>query len=64
MLYVYVYVIGIYVCICYVECILCLIAKRCSRFFLHHIGGLGFHKTGLGIVKTCLKQEKHAHGKG
>ena len=54
MLYVYVYVIVMHVCICYVECMLCLFAKKCFRLVLHHVGGSGFHKTRLGIIKTYL----------
>ena len=55
MLYVYVYVIVMHVCICYIECMLCLFAMRCSKHVLYHIGDSSFHKTRLGIVKTCLK---------
>ena len=61
---VYVYVIVMHVSICYVECMMCLFTKKCFRLVLHHVGGLGFHKTRLGIIKTCLKWEKHAHGRG
>ena len=64
MLHVYVYDIGMYVSICYVECMLFLCAILCSRLVLHHVGGSGFHKTKLGIVKTCFKQEKQAHDRG
>ena len=41
MLCVYVYVIVMHVCICYVECMLCLFAKKCFGLILHHVGGSG-----------------------
>ena len=64
MLCVYVYDIVMHVCICYARCLLRLFSKKCFRLVLHHVGGSGFHKARLGIVKICFKQEKHAHDRG
>ena len=53
-----------HVCICCVERMLCLIAMRCFRLVLHHVGGSGFHKTRLETIKMCSKQGNHVHDKG
>ena len=54
-IYVCVYDIVMHVCIGYVRCMLCFFAKKCFRLVLHHVGGLGFHKTRLRIIKICFK---------
>ena len=42
-LYVYMYDMELHVDICYYKCVLCLLACKCSRLILHHVGGSGFH---------------------
>ena len=52
-MYVYVYVMELHVCIGYDKCMLCLLVCKCSRLILHHVGCSGFHKLGSGCFKTC-----------
>ena len=60
-LYVYVYVMKLHVSIGYYKHMLCLLACKCSRLILHHVGGSGFHKLGSGSLQNMFKRRKLAH---